>query len=164
MKVLLSRRCSLLLCAALLSGCAHVSSRLPRAEGTPFWSGRLALQVEGSSAQSFSAGFELKGSTQSGELNLFNPLGGTVARMAWQPGNATLFARGETRQFDSLAALVEQATGAPLPVAALFDWLRGDNTAIPGWQADLSHLDDGRLSAVRSQPQPTATLRVVIDQ
>lgn len=122
------------------------------------------MQVEGSAAQSFSAGFELKGSVQTGELSLFNPLGGTLARMVWQPGSATLIARGETSKFDSLENLVEQATGAPLPVTALFDWLRGDNTAIPGWQADLSHLDDGRLSAVRSQPQPTATLRVVIDK
>lgn len=159
-----TRRWGLLLCIALLSGCAHLGTTTQRTEGTPFWSGRLALQVEGSAAQSFSAGFELKGSAQTGELNLFNPLGGTVARMAWQPGTATLLARGETRQFDSLATLVEQATGAPLPVAALFDWLRGDNTPIAGWQADLSQLADGRLNAVRSQPQPTATLRVVIDQ
>jgi outer membrane lipoprotein LolB len=158
-----TRRASLLLCVVLLSGCAHLSPPSPRSEGAPAWSGRLALQVEGSASQSFSAGFELTGSAQTGELNLLNPLGGTVARMAWQPGSATLLARGETSQFDSLASLVEHASGAPLPVAALFDWLRGDNTAIPGWQADLSQLANGRLSAVRSQPQPTATLRVVLD-
>ncbi len=158
-------RCWLLLCCiALLGGCAHLGSTPTRKDTTPFWSGRLALQVEASAAQSFSAGFELKGSARQGQLSLFNPLGGTVARLAWQPGQATLFARGETREFDSLEALVEQATGAPLPLSALFDWLQGDNTPIPGWQADLSHLDDGRLTALRNQPLPTATLRVVLDK
>jgi outer membrane lipoprotein LolB len=124
----------------------------------------LALQVDGSSTQSFSASFELKGSAEVGELTLFNPIGGTVARMVWQPGLAVLHAHGEERQFDSLVALVAQATGAPLPLAALFDWLHGSSTLVQGWQADLSRLADGRLVAVRSHPQPTATLHIVLDQ
>lgn len=151
-------------CALLLAGCAHLNSGRQNADLSAFWSGRLALQVDGSAAQSFSASFELKGSAESGELILFNPLGGTVARMQWQPGSATLHANGEIRPFESLEALVAQATGAPLPLAALFDWLRGSNTPVPGWQADLARLNDGRLIAVRSQPEPTATLRLVLDK
>ena len=153
-----------MVCAVLLAGCAHLNSSRQNADPSAFWSGRLALQVDGSASQSFSASFELKGSAKSGELTLFNPLGGTLARMVWQPGSAALHANGEIRPFDSLEALVAQATGAPLPLAALFDWLHGNNTPVPGWLADLAHLDDGRLTAVRSQPEPTATLRVVLDK
>lgn len=151
-------------CALLLTGCAHFNSNRSHTDPAAFWSGRLALQVAGSATQSFSASFELKGSAETGELTLFNPLGGTVARMLWEPGSATLHANGTVQPFESLDALVAQATGAPLPLAALFDWLHGDNTPVPGWQADLNQLANGRLVAIRSQPDSTATLRVVLDK
>lgn len=160
----LARWWALLLCAALLAGCANLNSSRQNADPSAFWSGRLALQVDGSASQSFSTSFELKGSAEAGELILLNPLGGTLARMVWQPGSATLHANGEVRPFNSLEALVAQATGAPLPLAALFDWLHGSNTPVPGWLADLARLEEGRLTAVRSQPEPTATLRVVLDK
>ena len=88
-------------------------------------------------------GFELKGSARAGELTLFNPLGGTLAALAWGPGSATLRGNGQAREFDSVDALVAHATGSAIPVAALFDWLRGTNTPVPGWQADLSQLEAG---------------------
>ena len=48
----------------VVSGCA---SRAPAVgTGADFWSGRLALQVEGRDAQSFSALFELRGDDQRG--------------------------------------------------------------------------------------------------
>lgn len=153
---------ALLVCAVLLAGCAHVKQ--PSTDASPFWSGRIALQVDAQTAQSFSASFELRGSAKQGELSLFNPLGGVVARLAWQPGSATLQTNGEVKPFESLEALAEQATGAPLPLAALFDWLQGNDTEVPGWKADLSRLDTGRLTALRSQPTPEATLRVVLDK
>jgi outer membrane lipoprotein LolB len=128
------------------------------------WSGRLALQVEDNQSQSFSAGFQLKGSAAAGELALFNPLGGTLAVLAWGPRTATLRSNGQTREFESVDALVAHATGSTIPVAALFDWLRGTNTPVPGWQADLSLLDQGRLRAQRVQPPPPADLRVVLDR
>jgi outer membrane lipoprotein LolB len=161
---LLARWWATVVCALLLGACAQLHGSRANADPAAFWSGRLALQVEGSAVQSFSASFELKGSAETGELTLFNPLGGTVARMLWQPGAATLHANGTVRAFDSLDSLVAQATGSPLPLAALFDWLHGNNTPAPGWQADLTRLADGRLVAIRSQPAPSATLRVVLDQ
>ena len=124
----------------------------------------MALQVENSPERSFSASFELRGSAQSGELSLFSPLGGTLAAMSWAPGAATLRAGGQARQFESLEALAAQATGTPIPVAALFDWLGGVNTPVAGWQADLSDLAQGRLRARRIDPQPPADLRVVFDR
>jgi outer membrane lipoprotein LolB len=147
------------------AGCASP----PRTAGpadpqTGPWSGRLALQVEDNQSQSFSAGFELKGSARAGELALHSPLGGTLALLAWAPGSATLRANGQTRDFDSVDALVAHATGAAIPLAALFDWLRGIDTPVAGWQADLSLLGQGRLRAQRLQPPPLADLRVVLDR
>ncbi len=152
-----------LVLAALLAGCAS-PPRSPAAPGVQSWAGRLALTVEGQASQSFSAGFELKGAPEAGELTLFNPLGGTLAVLSWSPGSATLRNGGNTRQFPSLEALAQEATGAPLPVAALFDWLAGKPTPVAGWQADVTQVADGRLRAQRSEPPPAADLRVVFER
>jgi outer membrane lipoprotein LolB len=151
------------LCTLLLGACA-VPPRTPAAPGVQVWTGRLALTVEGQANQSFSAGFELKGAPESGELTLFNPQGGTLAVLAWAPGSATLRANGNTRQFPSLEALAQEVTGAPLPVASLFDWLGGKATAVDGWEADVSSVAEGRLRARRSDPPPPADLRVLFER
>ena len=108
--------------------------------------------------------FELRGSAESGELTLTSPLGSMLAVLAWAPGSADLRNNGQTRGFASVDALVAQATGAAIPVAALFDWLRGPTRRCAGWQADLSQLAEGRLRAHRSEPTPPADLRVVLDR
>jgi outer membrane lipoprotein LolB len=120
--------------------------------------------VQDNPSQSFSAGFELRGSAGAGELSLYNPLGGTLAVMAWEPGSATLRSGNEVRRFDSIDALAAQASGTPIPVTALFDWLAGSNTPVPGWTADLSQLPEGRIRARRVEPLPEADLRVAIDR
>ncbi|MES3004273.1 MAG: outer membrane lipoprotein LolB [Pseudomonadota bacterium] len=151
--------------AIMLAGCASPprTERPVSADSGP-WSGRLALQVEGNQSQSFAAGFELKGNAATGELTLTNPLGGTLAVLDWAPGRAVLRNGGQPRQFESVDALVASATGSSIPVAALFDWLRGTNTPVPGWQADLSQLPQGRLQARRTQPQPEADLRIALER
>jgi outer membrane lipoprotein LolB len=147
----------------LLSACA-VPPRTPATPGVQVWTGRLALAVEGQASQSFSAGFELKGAPDNGELTLYDPLGGTLAVLAWSPETATLRAGDTVRQFTSLQALAQEATGAPLPVAALFDWLGGKATPIEGWEADVTQVADGRLRARRNAPPPVADLRVVFER
>ena len=156
----------LALCALGLGGCA-TAPKPPSptaAAAQSSWTGRLGLQVENNPGKSFSAAFDLRGSPAAGELTLFSPLGGTLATMSWAPGAATLRAGSETRQFESLDALAAQATGTPIPVAALFDWLAGVNTAVPGWEADLSGVTEGRIHARRVQPPPAADLRVAFDR
>lgn len=128
------------------------------------WSGRLGLTVVSDPPQSFSAGFALRGDPQAGELTLTSPLGNTLAVMQWQPGEALLRQGEQTQHFDSLDALAQQATGTPLPVAALFGWLRGQPQSVPGWQVDLSRVPDGRLFAQRLAPPPAAELRLVLDR
>jgi outer membrane lipoprotein LolB len=123
------------------------------------------VQVDQAPEQSFSAAFELKGNATSGELSLFSPLGSTLAVLRWSPGSAILNTGSETRRFESLETLVGQATGTPIPVAALFDWLDGVATPVPGWQADLSQLEPaGRIHARRSAPTPVVDLRVALDR
>ncbi|MDB5857261.1 MAG: lolB [Ramlibacter sp.] len=151
----------LALLLAVLAGCA-TPRRAEAPPGVQVWSGRLALNVDG--AQPFSAGFELKGEPATGELTLFNPLGGTAGVLTWAPGSATLRTGRETRQFDSLEALAKEVTGTPLPIAALFDWLQGRATDVPGWQVDVSQVAQGRLRAQRTAPPPAADLRVAFER
>jgi outer membrane lipoprotein LolB len=148
---------------AALAGCA-TPQRSAVAPGEQLWTGRLAMSVGSNPPQAFSAGFELKGAPESGELTLLTPLGGTLAVLAWQPGSASLKSGTEVRQFPSVEALANEVTGAEIPVAALFDWLAGKPTAVAGWQADVSQVADGRLRAQRTAPPPAADLRIAFDR
>lgn len=146
----------------LLAACAEPSRIV--APTTDDWSGRLGLQVDDASAQSFSASFELHGNADRGELTLFNPLGSVLARLSWQPDGATLVRGRMMHHSASLESLTEELTGNRLPVRALFAWLKGDAVQVSGWQVELGALDAGRISATRYQPQPQAHLRIVLDR
>jgi outer membrane lipoprotein LolB len=136
----------------------------PSAPQTTFFSGRISLQVLSSPAQSFSGGFELQGDALDGSLSLSTPWGSTAARMQWKAGQAQLQSGANTQQFSSVNAMIEQTTGASIPIDALFTWLEGRSTSIPGWQADLADHVNGRISARRSEPAPQVQLRIVLDQ
>lgn len=157
---------TLLLCAALLGGCAQPVRQL-QADATlssGHWSGRMGLQVQNSQQQSFSAGFELQGRPEQGILLVFNPLGSIIARLQWTAAGATLQQGERITESQSLAELIHQMTGSDIPVTALFDWLQGKNTEVSGWKTDLSNLAQGRLRADRFSPPPEASLRIVLDQ
>ena len=116
-------------------------------------------------AQSFSASFELKGKPERGELTLISPLGNVLGVLRWSPGQAELDSgQQKIQRFESVNALMAQATGADVPLTALFAWLQGNNANVNGWSADLSRHAEGRISAKRTQPAPQADLRVVLDQ
>lgn len=154
-------RCCLVLCLLCTVGCAQ-SVKSGAAEKNQ-WSGRLALQVEDQATQSFSALFELHGTAQSGGLVLLSPLGNRLAQLDWEDGHAQLITGAqETRSSDSLDNLLQAVTGTRIPVAALFAWLQGEQATAPGWQADLSLVAEGRLTARRSEPSPQATLRIAL--
>ena len=151
---------------ALATGCAQQVRQPLQAQGSArtAWNGRLALQVQDQASQSFSAGFELQGSAERGELKLFTPLGSVLAHVQWTPGSARLQSSGEVRESDSLETLLAQTLGTPIPITALFAWLQGTQTTASGWQADLGALDNGRLVATRYTPAPQAVLRVVFER
>ena len=129
-----------------------------------YWAGRISLQIQSEPPQALYASFELKGQADDGELALISPLGSILGMMRWTPLEATLEQGGTTRRFASTDELLAQATGAAVPVSALFDWLAGINTTAPGWVADLSQQVNGRISAKRSFPAPQADLRIVLDK
>ena len=170
-------RCAATLLAALaLAGC----TTLPPPEAGTI-AGRLALQVEAHldrPAQSLSAGFDLRGTAERGELHLSTPLGTTLAAAFWGPGEARLVTPQGERRFDDVDALSRDAFGESLPLRALPDWLHGRpwrGAAEPaqplqpgpgfvqlGWTIDLARFDAGQLLAWRAGP-PGARLRVLLD-
>lgn len=150
---------ALLSCASLLVACA--SPRAPVEPGLGFWSGRLALQVASEPPHSLSAGFDLSGSPEVGQLVFNTPLGTTLATVSWQPGLAELQQGTRITRRESLSALTAELGGSALPVAALFAWLRGTPEQAEGWVVDLSRHADGRITAQRHQPAPAAELRIV---
>ena len=150
----------------LIAGCARdVTAKPSNDSKVGFWSGRISLQIQSEPAQSFHAGFELRGEAERGELTLISPLGNILGVLRWSPVEAVLDSGGQKMQrFDSVDALMAQATGAAVPMSALFAWLDGTNANVSGWSADLSRRAEGRITAKRSQPSPAADLRVVLDQ
>ncbi|HJS05327.1 MAG TPA: lipoprotein insertase outer membrane protein LolB [Variovorax sp.] len=147
----------------LAAGCASPGGPLVAASGEA-WSGRLSLRVDSEPVQTFSALFELRGAPQAGELILTSPIGNTLAQLHWAPGEALLKNGSQTRRFESVDALIEAATGAVIPVGALFGWLAGREERVPGWRPDLSQVGAGRLQATRDMPQPRADLRIVFER
>lgn len=152
------RRTALCWLAALLAACASPPRTV---SGQAYWSGRLAVQVDGPAPQAFSAGFELTGSPVSGELTLSSPLGNTLATVRWSPDMAELQQGSQQLRRSSLDELTTELSGTALPVAALFAWLAGQPATAGGWTADLSRQPEGRITARRNAPAPSAELRIV---
>lgn len=155
--------------AALLfmAGCAVQQPATPDRSGptaSSAWSGRLALRIDSEPPQSFSALFDLRGTPRAGELTLTTPIGSTLAVLQWSPGEALLRNGNQTRRYESVDALIEAATGAAIPVDALFGWLAGRDDPVPGWQANLTQFASGRLQAIRQSPQPVADLRIAFER
>ena len=169
-----------LVAALLLAACAAVPPASPPSADT--LSGRLAVKVDGidgAAPRSLSAAFELSGDSQAGRLNLSTPLGSMLAQARWVPGSVVLATpKGETR-FADLDALTYEVLGESLPVAALFDWLRGrpwpgapstPNVAPSepgfgqlGWAVSLARFDEGWVAATRTQA-PAVTVRARLDR
>ncbi|MEJ6007721.1 outer membrane lipoprotein LolB [Paucibacter sp. AS339] len=171
----------LALCAALsLAACASLAPTPAPSltEGDIRLNGRLSVQVAGSSgrASGGNAGFELIGSPTAGQLELSTPLGSLVARASWRDGEVSLQTPDAERSYANLDELTRELLGEAIPVAALFDWLRGrpwpqaPSQALTqgpgfeqlGWRIDLSKLDEGLILAHRPA-EPAVTLRARIE-
>jgi outer membrane lipoprotein LolB len=164
---------------ALLAGCATVAPP-PAAPGETL-TGRIAVQIDayaGAPARALNAAFELQGDAHAGRLDLATPLGTVLAQARWLAGQARLVTPQGTTQFDDLDALTREMLGESLPVAALFDWLRGrpwpgapstlataagPGFAQLGWDVDLARFDESFVAARRIEP-PSMTVRVRLDR
>ena len=162
---------------ALLVACTS----LPRAptDGDVL-SGRLSVQVEtepGSTPRTVSAAFELSGNPRNGRLDLTNPLGSVMAQASWAPGTVVMKTPQATTDYPDLDSLTREVLGESLPVAALFDWLRGrpwpDAPSQPdpaaagfeqlGWAVNLARFDEGWVTARRAR-SPVVTVRARLDR
>jgi outer membrane lipoprotein LolB len=164
------RRGAAVVLVALLAACAS----LPPPPGERF-EGRIAVRVEGDAQRSFSAGFELAGSSDSGRLVLTTPLGNQAAVADWSAGRARLLSGGEERLYPDLDSLAQDALGEAVPLAALHDWLRGrawpgaGSRGTPvgfeqlGWSVDLSRRAEGWVIAQRSAPPPVS-VRIKLEE
>jgi len=124
----------------------------------------MSVKVHTEPMQALSAAFSLYGNAERGELLLTSPIGTSLARIAWTPGEATLDTGSEMRRFSSLEALTTALTGTDVPVSTLFAWLNGRNQQIEGWQADLAALPQGILTARRTRDAPMAEVRLVLER
>ena len=171
--------------ALLLQACATHAPPLPG----HVYAGRLAVRSDAGAAQparAMSGQFELSGNASSGQLILTSPLGVTVARARWsdprgatgEPSDIELEANGGSAHYPTLEAMMQQAIGDQLPLAAMFDWLAGRPwpgapvTRAPGglafdqlgWHVDQSQFAADRLiDAQRVDPPPTLHVRVKLD-
>ena len=150
-----------------LIGCAQYSDfrTKPNADGSiERWQGRIAVMVESSPRQAFSANFELQGNSQSGQMELSTTLGTTLARLRWSAQEANLEANGTNRNYASLRELTLAAIGAELPIDALLQWLRGVPADSDGWESDLRDFESGRFTAQRLNPTPRVDLKIILER
>ena len=172
------RRALVLGAGSLLAGCAAL--RPPPPPGSRM-AGRLSLQLAADGEQpprAFSGHFELQGDATTGTLEIAGPLGATVLQARWSDGVYRLDDGRSEQRFDSLEDLSRSLLGEPLPLAALFDWLRQRPwPGAPhqpradgrpgfeqlGWVVDTQEAASGLLRAERAAP-PILSLRVRLDR
>ena len=160
---------------SLLSACAGLTP--PHGIGTQVLSGRLSVRVDSEPARAMSATFELSGDARTGALVLTSPIGSTLAQAHWTPREAVLETPGRRASYPDLDTLSEQALGERVPLAALFDWLRGRpwpgaptqdlpageaGFAQMGWRVALARYADGWVEA-RRDAAPAVTMRARLD-
>lgn len=159
----------------LLSACASLQP--PHAAGAQVLSGRLSVRVDSEPPKALSAAFELSGDAREGALALTSPLGSTLAQARWGPADVVLETPGSRSRYPDLDTLAAQALGERVPLAALFDWLRGrpwsgaGSEALAGgepgftqlgWRVGLSRFAQGWVEAQRDAP-PAVTMRARLD-
>ena len=172
---------SMAMVVALMTGCATPPMPAPAPDGEAL-SGRLSVRVDGvdgAAARSLSASFELQGDAQNGSLQLATQLGTVLAQARWAPRQVVLKTPQGESVFADLDALTREVLGEPVPVAALFDWLRGrpwpGAASAPfvlaselgfrqlGWAVNLALFDRAAITAQREQA-PAVTVRAQLDR
>jgi outer membrane lipoprotein LolB len=149
----------------LLAACSHVPRSMVSDSALPMghWEGRLSMQVANHPPEQFSSAFEMTGHSKQGELTLLSPLGTTMAVVRWNPQGASLQQGANTQQFDSMDALTQRLTGAPLPLPALLTWLDGAGPPVAGWKISAQAMKSGRrVLAERQQPLPGLQLTLLL--
>jgi outer membrane lipoprotein LolB len=162
-----------------LAGCATMAPSQPTQQA-PFktgalepikrWQGRFAITTLSQPPRAERAAFELTGTVTAGQLDIVSPIGTTVARIMWRPGQASLISGGTYTDYADLDALSQALVHTHLPVQALFNWLQGQPSPInetqlhsSAWVVDTCQVHVGRLKAQRDYPLPSVSLTVVFE-
>ena len=162
---------------ALCGGLAGCASLAPPPSGGEHLAGRLSVKVEGEgdAARSFNAAFELEGSAEQGRLTLTTPIGTQAAQADWSAERVRLRTSEGERLYPDLDSLAAEALGERVPLAALFDWLRGrpwpgapssaqaGGFAQLGWAVDLTRRSEGWIEARRSSA-PAVSVRAKLNE
>ena len=142
-----------------------VMSRVPEQAS---YQGRISVRAEAPVDQSLNANFSLTGTESEGTLDLFGPLGATVAKLKWGPGFAYLRQHTDAEVYPDLPSMLAQLTGTPLPTTVVFDWLEGKGVhgVIPaGWTLlEGGEPSTRRLRLARHSPTPAVRLTILLDE
>ena len=168
-------RAAALAALTVTAGCANLQT--PHADGVQVLTGRLSVRVDSEPVRALSAAFELSGNAREGAMALTSPLGNTLAQARWKPNDVVLETPGSQQRYPDLDTMAERALGERVPLAALFDWLRGRpwsgarSEALAGgeagftqlgWQVGLARYAEGWVEARRDTP-PAVTMRARLD-
>lgn len=126
----ITRRLSLLACAAILAGCATTSSNVATVgayRDSIDLSGRLSVNYQKEGRQeSLTGNYDWTQRPGRVDVTLANPLGQTIATIEVTPQSATLTQSGRAPVSEAdIDTLTQRTLGWPLPVAGLRDWLQG---------------------------------------
>jgi outer membrane lipoprotein LolB len=168
-------RAAALAALTVTAGCANLQT--PHADGVQVLTGRLSVRVDSEPVRALSAAFELSGNAREGAMALTSPLGNTLAQARWKPNDVVLETPGSQQRYPDLDTMAERALGERVPLAALFDWLRGRpwsgarSEALSGgeagftqlgWHVGLARYAEGWVEARRDTP-PAVTMRARLD-
>ncbi|SHE43701.1 outer membrane lipoprotein LolB [Lampropedia hyalina DSM 16112] len=149
--------------AALALSACSLAPRQPYRGRPGHWRGRISIQLEEADRpQSYIASFLLQGHIGHGTLNVYSPIGTTIAQLRWDGRRAELDDGTQITRDRSLDQLLAQVFGTPLPTEALFAWLAGEAAQASGWQVNLERYAQGRIDAIRHSPLPTTRMRIVL--
>lgn len=113
------------------------------------WDGRFAVKISGiteSQNQGGSGGFTLTQDALKDVLEIRNPVGGSIAKITINPGEATLERDGQVITAIDADTLVQNTLGLPLPARGLSNWLRGE--VRPGSEASIERNPNGQVSKI----------------
>jgi outer membrane biogenesis lipoprotein LolB/Tfp pilus assembly protein PilF len=113
------------------------------------WDGRFAVKITGiteSQNQGGSGGFTLTQDALKDTLEIRNPVGGSIAKITINPGEATLERDGQVVTAVDADTLVQNTLGLPLPARGLSNWLRGE--VRPGSEASIERNANGQVSKI----------------
>ncbi len=113
------------------------------------WDGRFSVKVSGLTEgknQGGSGGFTLTQNALTDVLEIRNPMGGSIAKITINPGEAILERDGELTTAIDADTLIQNTLGLPLPARGLSNWLRGQTRA--GSNASVERDVKGQVSKI----------------